>query len=70
MNEHYNEDDIVPIDVREIIAIILMFSQEIYPYKTSEGILSDLQPMQCYSGKEASLKKFLKQNGGSEEQQK
>ena len=70
MNEHYNEDDIVPIDVREIIAIILMFSQEIYPYKTSEGILSDLQPMQCYSGKEESLKKFLKQNGGSEEQQK
>ena len=70
MNEHYNEDDVVPIDVREIIAIILMFSQEIYPYKTSEGILSDLQPMQCYSGKEASLKKFLKQNGGSEEQQK
>lgn len=70
MNEHYNDDDIVPIDVREIIAIILMFSQEIYPYKTSEGILSDLQPMQCYSGKEASLKKFLRQNGGSEEQQK
>lgn len=70
MNEHYNDDNIVPIDVREVIAIILMFSQEIYPYKTSEGILSDLQPMQCYSGKEASLKKFLRQNGGSEEQQK
>lgn len=69
MNEHYN-DEIVPIDVREIIAIILMFSQEIYPYQTSGNILSDLQPMQCYSGKEASLKKFLKQNGGSEEQQK
>lgn len=70
MNEHYNDDDIVPIDVREIIAIILMFSQEIYPYMTSEGILSDLQPMQCYSGKEASLKKFLRQNGGGEDQQK
>lgn len=69
MNEHHN-DDIVPIDVREIIAIILMFSQEIYPYKTTEGILSDVQPSQCYSGKEASLKKFLKQNGGSEEKQK
>lgn len=69
MNEHYN-DDVVPIDVREIIAIILMFSQEIYPYKTPNGILSDFQPMQCYSGKEASLKKFLRQNGGNEEQQK
>lgn len=70
MNEHYNDDNIDPIDVREIIAIILMFSQEIYPYKTADGVLSDVQPMQCYSGKEASLKKFLKQNGGTEEQQK
>lgn len=70
MNEHYNDDDIIPIDIREIIAIILMFSQEIYPYKTSDGVLSDSQPIQCYSGKEASLKKFLRQNGESEEQQK
>ncbi len=70
MNEHYNDDSIDPIDVREIIAILLMFSQEIYPYKTSEGVLSDAQPIQCYSGKEASLKKFLKQNGGDEKKQK
>lgn len=70
MNEHYNDEGIDPIDVREIIAIILMFSQEIYPYKTADGVLSDVQPMQCYSGKEASLKKFLKQNGGTEEKQK
>lgn len=70
MNEHYNDEGIDPIDVREIIAILLMFSQEIYPYKTADGVLSDVQPMQCYSGKEASLKKFLKQNGGTEEQQK
>ena len=70
MNEHYNDDDIIPIDIREIIAIILMFRQEIYPYKTSDGVLSDLQPIQCYSGKEASLKKFLRQNGESEKQQK
>lgn len=70
MNEHYNEEGIDPIDVREIIAIILMFSQEIYPYKTVGGILSDIQPVQCYSGKEASLKKFLKQNGGTTEKQK
>ena len=70
MNEHYNDEGIDPIDVREIIAILLMFSQEIYPYKTADGVLSDVQPIQCYSGKEASLKKFLKQNGGTEEQQK
>ena len=70
MNEHYNDEGIDPIDVREIISILLMFSQEIYPYKTADGVLSDVQPMQCYSGKEASLKKFLKQNGGMEEQQK
>ena len=70
MNEHYNDEGIDPIDVREIISILLMFSQEIYPYKTADGVLSDVQPMQCYSGKEASLKKFLKQNGGMEGQQK
>ena len=70
MNEHYNDDNIDPIDVREIIAIIIMFSQEIYPYKNTDGVLSDLQPIQCYSGKEASLKKFLKQNGGTDENQK
>lgn len=70
MNEHYNDDNINPIDVREVIAILLMFSQEIYPFKNSTGILSDSQPIQCYSGKEASLKKFLKQNGGDEKKQR
>ncbi len=71
MNEHYNEKDITePIDIREIIAILLMFSQEIYPYKNEDGVLSDIQPIQCYSGKEASLKKFIKQNGGTETKQK
>ena len=58
MNEHYN-DDIVPIDVREIIAIILMFSQTVYPFKKTDGTLNDLQPIQCYTGKETSLKKFI-----------
>ena len=62
MNEHYN-DDITGIDVREIIAVLLMFSQEIYPFKSSDGTLSEIQPIQCYSGKEASLKKFLNCNG-------
>lgn len=63
MNEHYNELDVVAIDVREIIAILIMFSQEIYPYKNAHGTLAELQPIQCYSGKEASLKKFLNCNG-------
>jgi len=58
MNEHYNED-FIPIDVREIIAIMLMFSQDVYPFKKPDGILNDIQPIQCYTGKEASLKKFL-----------
>lgn len=59
MNEHYNDSEIVPIDIREIIAITIMFSQEIYNIKTSHGTLSETQPIQCYSGKEASLRKFL-----------
>lgn len=70
MNEHYNANDIVAIDVREVIAIMLMFSQEIYPYKTAQGGLSDVQPIQCYSGKEASLRKFLHCNSANPEQQK
>lgn len=66
MNEHYNDNDIASIDVREIIALLIMFSQEIYPFKTAHGTLSDTQPVQCYSGKEASLKKFLKCNASDE----
>lgn len=71
MNEHYNDDSILStIDVREIIAILIMFSQEIYPIKTAQGTLSETQPIQCYSGKETSLKKFLYPSGVSESKQK
>lgn len=59
MNEHYNDPDIVPIDVREIITILNMFNQAIYPMRNNDGRLSELQPVQCYTGKEASLKRFL-----------
>ncbi len=59
MNEHCN-DDIDPIDVREIIALISMFSQTLYPYKNEDGTLCDQQPIQCYTGKDATLKKFVK----------
>lgn len=70
MNEHYNEDDISAIDIRELIAIIIMYSQEIYAYKNAQGNLSEIQPIQCYSGKEASLRKFLKCNAIKESDQK
>ena len=59
MNEYWN-DDVETIDIREVLAILIMFSQTIYPYfdkKTNS--LSSTQPIQCYSGKEASLKKFI-----------
>lgn len=70
MNEYCNDNGISEIDVREIIAIMIMFSQEIYPYKTAKGVLSEVQPIQCYSGKEASLRKFLKCNTADVEMQK
>lgn len=68
MNEHYNDSDVKPIDVREIIAITIMFSQTLYAYKTSRGTLAESQPVQCYTGKETSLRKFL--NLGKDEREK
>lgn len=59
MNEHFNESGVRAIDVKDILSIIMMFSQTVYPYKDKDGTLSDLQPTQCYSGKEATLKKFI-----------
>lgn len=58
-NIAYKMNEEKGIDIREIIAILIMFNQEIYPNFTGAGILSDVQPIQCYSGKEASLKKFI-----------
>lgn len=53
-NEHHQESDIKKniIDGREIIAILNMFNPTLY--KTSGN-----HPIQSYTGKEASLKKFL-----------
>lgn len=59
MNQHYNSEEVVPIDIREVLAIITMFSQTLYPYKNEDGTLNDQQPIQCYTGKEATLKKFV-----------
>lgn len=70
MNEHYNDDQISEIDVREIISIIIMFSQEIYPFRLPKGGLNEKQPIQCYSGKEASLRRFLECNSTDHNKQK
>lgn len=43
------------IDVREVISILNMFNQELYPNKN----LQSTQPIQSFSGKEVGLKKFL-----------
>lgn len=59
-----------PIDVRELISILIMFSQEIYPIKDTKGVLSETQPIQSYSGKESSLKKFLYLNANEIPKQK
>lgn len=50
-NEHIGESNI--IDVREIIAIMNMFNQTLYPVK------ADQQPIQSYTGKESSLNRYL-----------
>ena len=67
MNEHCN-DDVNPIDVREIIALISMFSQNLYPIQNIDGTLNDQQPIQCYTGKEATLKRFVKNEKTAREQ--
>lgn len=68
MNEHYSAPDVIPIDVREVITILNMFNQAIYPIRNHDGRLSDMQPVQCYTGKEASLKRFLKLGQKNREQ--
>jgi len=55
MFDHIGKD---PIDVREIIAILNIFNQELYPIKDN-GHVGGTQPIQSYTGKEVSLKKFL-----------
>lgn len=56
------------IDVREIIAILMMFFQNVYPCVNEAGELCETQPVQCYTGKEATLKKFV--DLGKEEREK
>ena len=58
MNQHCNED-IEVIDVREIITILNMFNQQLYPITGQQGLSGESQPIQSYTGKEVSLKRFL-----------
>lgn len=60
MNQHYGED-FKPIDVREIITILNMFNQNLYPVMSDGGTAGESQPVQSYTGKECSLKRFLDQ---------
>lgn len=66
MNEHYYED-IASIDVREIITVLNMFNQALYPIKQKDGTIGEIQPIQSYTGKEISLKKYL--NLGKEDRE-
>lgn len=60
MNQHYGED-FKPIDVREIITILNMFNQNLYPVMSTGGTAGESQPVQSYTGKEYSLRRFLDQ---------
>ena len=59
MNAFFGEEKKSSLDVREILAIILMFSNNLYPKKDESGLPSAKHPIQCYSGKEATLRKFI-----------
>ena len=67
MNQHYGED-FKPIDVREIITILNMFNQNLYPVMSEGGTAGESQPVQSYTGKEYSLKRFLDQGKDTREQ--
>ena len=68
MNQYYNDRDIQVIDVREIITILNMFNQNLYPIMGPQGISGDSQPVQSYTGKEVSLKRFLNQGKETREE--
>lgn len=67
MNQHCDEG-VQIIDVREIITILNMFNQNLYPVLGQQGLSGDGQPIQSYTGKEVSLKRFLNQGKEPREQ--
>lgn len=68
MNQYCNDRDIQAIDVRDVITILNMFNQNIYPTMGVQGISGESQPIQSYTGKEVSLRRFL--NQGKETREK
>lgn len=67
MNQTF-EESVQSIDIREIITILNMFNQNLYPILGQQGISGDSQPIQSYTGKEVSLKRFLGQGKEEREQ--
>ena len=67
MNQHYDEG-IQVIDVREVITILNMFNQKLQPTAGQDRFATENQPIQSYTGKETSLKRFL--NQGKEQREK
>ncbi len=67
MNQHYGED-FKSIDIREIITILNMFNQNLFPVMSEGGTAGESQPVQSYTGKEISLKRFLDQGKEKREQ--
>lgn len=63
-----NGENFRPIDVREIITILNMFNQNLYPVMAEGGTAGEAQPVQSYTGKEYSLKRFLDQGKDIREQ--
>lgn len=66
MNQHC-DDGVQVIDVREIIAILNMFNQNLYPALGQQSLSGDGQPIQSYTGKEISLERFLAQGKDTRE---
>lgn len=59
-NEHAGDKNI--LDIKEVVAIINMFNQNLYP------VIGESQPIQAYTGKVASLNRFLNQGKKIREQ--
>ncbi len=66
MNEQQDEKN--SIDIRQLISILLMFNQSLYPTTNEDGRLHMMldHPCQMYGGKEAALKKYLELGGGGD----
>lgn len=63
MNQMLEEKN--SIDVRNLISILLMFNQDLFPNDDeSAAVSTTVHPIQMYGGKETALKKYLELGGG------